>query len=254
MARYLTPSKIGLLALVSVYTESVVPAAATVPILSFLISHLLPHTTAQSSHVAVAGLLDFTTSIDVLREATISHASGIPGRTIWDLLLNELWRIDSLDALHVYFDSLSLLLQKNNESHGESAESDVATNRILLSRVSPLGVFVRRAQLEFSRLQFLDGSTLWQSFKAYRFPTWSQWAKRNPKPFHKSPNVYLEDDQLATVDDSVFEPIHGSGIDTIRREVDVSSDDVEKILEHQVDRMQSTSLLVCSCPWAFNEI
>nr|CAA67682.1 unnamed protein product [Mus musculus] len=41
MARYLTPAKIGLLALIELYVEETVPNDAIIPVLSFLTSHIL---------------------------------------------------------------------------------------------------------------------------------------------------------------------------------------------------------------------
>ncbi|KAL9127077.1 MAG: hypothetical protein Q9217_003979 [Psora testacea] len=243
MARYLTPSKIGLLALTSIYTESVVPAAATVPILSFLVSNLLPATPARPSHEAVADLQDTTAAIDALQQATISHASGIPGRTIWDLLLNKLWKIDSLDSLHAYFDSLSLLLQMNRTGHIE--DGDLVTNRILLSRRSPLGVFVRRAQLEFSRLRFQDGVSLWRSFLGYRLPTLAQWKKRNPNASSTSFDVNLENDGFG-VDGSLGQLAYRVEEDGIRKGASISAQDIGKLLEHQVDQMQSRFFVACA--------
>jgi anaphase-promoting complex subunit 5 len=240
MSRYLTPSKIGLLALISLYSDSVVPSAAAIPILSFIVSHLLPVEFLSSRDDATLVGQSFIIAIDGFQKATITHASGIPGRTVWDLLLKKLWEINSFDCLHVFFDALSSLFEKQvNDGHPDVPTA--SPKRILLSRASPLGVFVRRAQLEFTRLQFHDGITLWKSFIAYRDPTLVLWKKRNPTAGKTSFDTNLQEGHYV-FDDRLRELIYGSSSADRGVEASVSTDDVEKLLEYQIARMQSMSI------------
>ena len=245
MSRYLTPSKIGLLALISLYTESVVPSAATISILSFLVSHILPVNTAASQHTSSLQARHVTLAIEDFQKATISYVSGRPGRTIWDLLLDKLWKINSFDALHIFFDTLSKLLQKPPDEQQQDAEdgTESKSNHIRLSRASPMGSFVRRAQLEFTRLQFHDGVTLWRKFVAYRAPTLPQWKKRNQSADQISFDANLQEEHLNLGDrltDVVYgELAHGAGHDA-----SMSTEDMEKLLEYQIDQMQSTVGLI----------
>ena len=242
MSRYLTPSKIGLLALIALYTEFVVPSAATIPILSFLVSRVLPINSSASGNEAALRPRDSTLAIDEFQKATIGYVSGIPGRTIWDLLLNKLWKLNSFDALHVFFDSLSSLLQQTPEEQQKEAEDGVDqvlnANHMLISRTSPLGVFVRRAQLEFTRLQFHDGVTLWKGFVAYRTPSLAQWKRRNQTAGDTSFDVNLQEDHLG-LGDRLTEVIYGELGAEGQQGSNVSTEDVEKLLEYQVDHMQS---------------
>lgn len=235
MARYLTPSKVGLLALISLYTESVVPAKSCISILSFLIDQLPPVSPRLETDDAKAAGKHPSVTLDNIRTKTSSHESGIPGRTVWDLLLNKLWKIDSLDALHVFFDCLSLMLESQAD---EQHIQDETSNRVRLSRNSPLGVFVRRCQLEFARLQFHDSVSLWQSFAAFRLPTLQEWKKRNQLP-----------QATGLVNDLLFEGL-SHDMRTPRLEVEsqsrqgketstFSTEDVERLLEHQVNQIQS---------------
>lgn len=234
MSRYLTPSKIGLLALILLYTDSVVPSTATIPVLSFIVSHLLPVEFLSSRDDAKLPDRSFVISIDSFQKATITHPSGIPGRTVWDLLLKKFWEINSFDALHVFFDALSFLLEKQSgEGH---LDGQVASpKRILLSRGSPLGAFVRRSQLEFTRLQFHDGIILWKSFINYREPTLPNWRKRNPSAGKTSFDTNL----LGHADDRLQEIVYGRSLIDPRGDASVSTDDIEKLLEYQIARMQS---------------
>ena len=247
MSRYLTPPKIGFLALISLYTESVVPSAATIPVLSFLITHVLP--TISTTSEKITNNEGSTISIEGFQKVTAPLSSGIPGRTVWDLLLNRLWKINSLDGLHAFFDGLVHLLHKTpaeeEEQRLNAAGVDPNPNRIRLSRVSPLGAFVRRAEIEFTRLQFHDANTIWKDFVAYRASTLAQWKKRNPSAGPASFDVNLQSDH-PFMTDAVAGLVYDFGGEDVKKKPVVSTVDVEKLLDHQVERMQRTlgSLLV----------
>ena len=231
MSRYMTPSKIGLLALISLYTESVVPSVSTVPVLSFIVSHVLPINAAHQGLVM---------TIDGLQKATITHASGIPGRTIWDLLLKKLWEINSLDALHAFFDALSSVLVKTREELQSDAEDGITSvsAHLLLSRASPLGTFVRRAQVEFTRLQFHDGVVLWKHFVVYREPTLPMWKKRNPQAGKQSFDLNVQELEFGS-HHPLAKIIYSDVGNDRSPEAKTSLDEVKKLLEQQVEQMQS---------------
>jgi len=237
MSRYLTPTKIGLLAAVSLYAECVVPTAAIIPVLSFLVSYLMPPN-GLSSGLELSDTRDNTAiSIENLQRATIKHASGIPGRTLWDLLLKKLWEINSFDAMHIFFDSLSLLLLKPQEERQSDGDFQ-DTRRMQFSRTSPFGTFIRRAQLEFTRLQLHDVITLWKDFVTYRSTTLSTWRRRNPGAGKLSFDTNLTDGQLGK-NEQLFAILYGDLKDEGHDGTTTSTDDLEKLLEFQRDRMQS---------------
>lgn len=240
MSRYLTPSRIGLLTLISLYTESVVPSKAIVPVLSFLVSHAIPISSPLSCSEVELQPRNAVLVIEEFQKTTICHASGIPGRTVWDLLLHKLWKIDSFDALQLFLDTLSLLLQKTPEEKQKNAEDDAGPipNRMLLSRVSPLGSFIRRAQVEFTRLPFHESVNLWKAFVSYRAPTLSQFKKRNPSAGNMSFDSNLLEGRLAW-GDPLTKVIYGELQREAQQEASMSTEDVEKLLEYQIDQMQS---------------
>lgn len=244
MSRYLTPSKIGLLALISLYVESDIPSAAVVPILSFLVSHVLPVNSAASQNKASLQSGHFTLAIEEYQKATISHPSGIPGRTVWDLLLDKIWKLNSFDALHCFFNTLSSLLQKASEQQQQDVDDRIksTSNRIRLSQASPMGLFVRRAQLEFTRLQFHDSATLWRNFVAYRAPTLSQWKKRNQTAGHNSFDANLKEEN-SNFGDRLTDIVYGELAHGAECDASISTEDVEKLLEYQVDQMQSALIM-----------
>lgn len=244
MARYLTPSKIGLLALIQLYTDLMVPTSATIPILSFIVARLLPF--QPPTEKPLGSLSNDQSSlilIEDFQKLTIVHSSGIPGRTIWDLFLKKLWDINSFDALHGLFDDLSMVLVKTREEHLRDLEQGLAPppeHMILLSRNSPLGTFVRRVQLEFTRVQFHDSMTLWNSFVQYRKPTLGLWRKRNPTAGPMSFDTNLQSEGL-TWEDALTCVLYGTeeGRTSSTSDGFVSTSETEKLLEFQVEKMQS---------------
>ena len=116
MARFLTPSKIWLLALIELYTDAIVPTSSTIHILSFILNQLLPATfkaqhKESSSSESLPFILDLKSFETLL--SSLPAASGHPGRSLWDHFLKKLWDINSLDALHVFFDRRIYLLAKS---------------------------------------------------------------------------------------------------------------------------------------------
>ncbi|KAL8922205.1 MAG: hypothetical protein Q9172_003666 [Xanthocarpia lactea] len=110
---------------------------------------------------------------------------------------------------------------------------------MLLSRNSPLGAFVRRSQLEFTRLQFHDGTSLWKSLIVYRRPTLPAWNRRNPGagPLSFDTNLQAESfDTHGTLLDLIYGGL--SSKTGLLKDGNTSTDDMEKLLDYQVSRMQ----------------
>ncbi|KLU90670.1 anaphase-promoting complex protein [Magnaporthiopsis poae ATCC 64411] len=191
MSRYLTPAKIGLLALIDVYVSGAVPNDAAVPVLHFVATHLIDSVLPTRPRAAVDRWQKAATAAAVLSsvhefERILSPhgaATTQPGRRLWDVFLKKLWRIDSLDALHRFLaEDLRLLLVPTREERrlaAENGEELPSDDAVRLAPNSPLGAFVRRAQLEFSRLSFQKAAELWASFVKYRQPTAAYWRRRN---------------------------------------------------------------------------
>lgn len=238
MTRYLTPSKVALLALVSVYTDGVIPNSEIVSVLSFLISHLLP--LDPSTNEAKADPKLHTVPIEEIETATLGLASSVPGRTVWDHFLKKIWQIDCVDALDEFFSTVSGLLVKKREEQVNDRDNGIVSEStsMRLSRSSPLGTFVRRAQLEFTRLQFHDAVALWKRFIKYRLPTYHVWAKRNPLE-----NKATIDTNLVELEVDLASPLatvaYGNMNEDIDREIGMSNKDMERLLEFQIGEIQS---------------
>jgi anaphase-promoting complex subunit 5 len=257
MTRFLTPSKIGLLALIELYTDGIVPTASTIPILSFILNQLLPSTLSKSQHSVFASAsasppnLPFLLDLKSFETLLSAHpaACGLPGRTLWDHFLEKLWAIDSLDAVHVFFARRSHLLAKTREEVKKDSEIGIppaSADMIILSRTSPFGSFVRRANVEFDRLRFSDTQSLWKAFVRWRQETRSYWARRKGMLNRWAGDKALSDgeDEWGPEATEMLELVAYGGLEIEDgNEGCVSTDDVEKLLEFQVEQMQSKSYL-----------
>lgn len=252
MSRFLTPAKVGLLALIELYVEKAVPISATVDVLSFVTSHLIDSDTTRyannNSHWAKAeSTVRLVISIADFEKVLSPHAaaSGIPGRSLWYVFLDKLWKINSLDALHEFFERRGDLLARTKEEQRREAEMGIeppSPETIVLSRNSPFGAFVRRAQLEFNRLRFEHAYELWKDFVKYRQTTAAYYRKKTPSFQRLSfDNVLLEGEHAWGEGlDAIANVAYGDMLrDDPNSTLPVSTDDIEKLLEFQIEQMQS---------------
>jgi anaphase-promoting complex subunit 5 len=266
MARYLNPAKIGLLALVELYVEGAVPSDAILPVLSFVTSHLVdhssPNTSADQSErwSKAEKTVSLVISIKEFEKLLGSYPflMGMPGRRLWDQFLGKLWDINSLDALHKFFDNLSGLLAKTKEERQRLAELGQPVEEeegIRLSANSPFGAFVRRSRLEYQRLRFHDCTELWKHFVRYRQPT-APYLKRKIPGFGRLSfdNVLLvgeqEDWDLKSVMDLASVAYGDMLTGDQSGSLPVSTDDIESLLEFQIEQMQSQSFSNPFCYFA----
>jgi anaphase-promoting complex subunit 5 len=145
----------------------------------------------------------------------------------------------------VFFARRSNLLAKSREELKKDGEMGIpppSEDMIILSRTSPFGSFVRRSKVEFERLRFGDALALWTAFKKWRHDSKTYWSRRNG-----ALGRWVGDSALADGEEEwgmeateMLELVAYGGLsleDT--DEGCVSSDDVEKLLEFQVEQMQS---------------
>lgn len=156
----------------------------------------------------------------------------MPGRTLLDIFLKHMWEINSFDALHGLFDSVKELI---DTPPSEPQDGEVP-DRIYLAKTSPLGVFLRRAHLEFTRLQFDDSMKLWSSFIRYRAPT-AQWTKRLAGLASGGVDTVVSEMGLRP-GDHVYEVAYGHLQDEEEHKEATSIDDLDRILDFQLERLQ----------------
>ncbi|KAK7946537.1 anaphase-promoting complex subunit 5-domain-containing protein [Apiospora aurea] len=252
MSRFLTPAKIGQLALIELYVDKAVPTSSIVDVLSFITSHLIDRDiSGQPANGAnrwekAERTVSLVISIADFEKVLSPHtaASGMPGRSLWYVFLDRLWKINSLDALHDFFERRSELLVKTKEELRRDTELGVTPpgpEVILLSRNSPFGAFIRRAQLEFTRLRFHDALDLWKDFVKYRQTTAAFYRKKTPSFQRLSfDNVLLEGEMTWGCSvEAVASVAYGDMLrDDPSSTLPVSTDDIEKLLEFQIEQMQ----------------
>lgn len=237
MSRYLTPSKIALLVLVYTYDEGAVPGSETAAILSYLISHILP----DASHSSSASPVENSHVVPITAfEAKLSaHKSVITGRTVWDLFLKKVWAFTCADALERFLSEIPALLSKTKEQwlHQRETGGEFDRYRGHIRKTSPLGAFIRRAHLEYTRLQFHDAGALWQAFIAYRLPTRTAWEKKNPPNMESTLDTNFSD---LFIDSShpIAQIMYGSLADGQEEAGGLSTYDVERLMEFQVSELQ----------------
>ncbi|KAF7905920.1 hypothetical protein EAF00_000199 [Botryotinia globosa] len=244
MTRYLTPSKIGLLILIELYTDGVVSTSSTISILSFVLAQLLPSSSVKQAGKASTPqypVLDLEAFETLLKQH--SAASGHPGRSLWDHFLAKLWKVDSLDALHEFFARLNNLLAKSREDIKKDGEMGIpppSGDMILLSRISPFGSFLRKAKIEFERLKFGDVLQLWTTFMRWRQPSKAYWARRGRVVgIWAGDRVLTEGEEDWGLEETeTLAHIAYGGLEQENAAGPVSTDDVEKLLEFHVEQMQ----------------
>ncbi|KAF2757294.1 anaphase-promoting complex protein [Pseudovirgaria hyperparasitica] len=234
MSRYLTPPKIGLLALVRLYCEGAISSSGAISILSFIVSHLLPPLAEGSDDEH--STRSFTLPVSEFDKATSTLSSIHPGQSVFDLLIHRLWSIDSFHALHEFFSGLTDLLNHSKERDNESSFSSPPSATVL-SRTSPLGAFVRRAQLEFTRLQFNDAQKLWIAFLKYKSPTAAAWKRRSSAASRITFDVNIDELGIGS-DSDLFQVAYGTLHQPIHSEELSSTDDIERLLAFQADKLQ----------------
>ncbi|KUJ07377.1 uncharacterized protein LY89DRAFT_660658 [Mollisia scopiformis] len=247
MTRFLTPAKIGVLALIELYTDAIVPTSSTLPVLSFILNQLIPATAKSYPREAdSAQSLPFILDIKSFEVLLAAHpaASGLPGRSLWDHFLKKLWEIDSLDSLHTFFTQRTNLLAKTREDVKKDGDLGIpppSENMILLSRTSPFGSFVRRSKVEFERLRFSDALALWTAFTRWREQSRTYWTRRNGGLGRWAGDRALGEgeEEWGTDATEMLELVAYGGV-SLEDEMDgsVSTDDLEKLLEFQVEQMQ----------------
>ena len=245
--RFLTPAKVGQLILIEIYTEAVVPHSSRIPIISFLLTNLLPSASNSDHNESLSQQPDeANTDLKSFESLLTAHASvsNFREKTLWDYFLKKLWDIDSSDSLHAFFMKLSNLLVKSHDDLKNDSSMGIpppSEDMILLSRTSPLGSFIRRSQLEYEGMKFSDSLKLWKSLLRWRSESRNTWSKLSGNIGKWAGDRVLDENDKKFGRDSTRKLeliIYGSFEEEDSPGEFVSTDDVEKLLEFQVDKMQ----------------
>lgn len=217
MSRFLTPSKLCLLVLIDIYRDEALPLKSTIPVLSFISSHIIRRSydqTSTSDGPSPPTLKDFETLLS-------PQASNHPGRSLYETFVAKLWELDNLVVFSDFLANLTTVTHPTEPG-------DAGSKRLVCSPTSPIGQFTRRCHLESVRLQFSDAYNLWESFVVFREPTKLSHASRNPA------NASPKDDDL-----SAFPLLSDRLKNRLNLATTPSSlDDVEKAMHFQLSKLQ----------------
>ncbi|KAB5547055.1 anaphase-promoting complex protein [Coniochaeta sp. 2T2.1] len=248
--RYLNPAKICLLALIELYCEDAVGDEATLPVLEFITSNILPNNNelepsdpSEKSDRAI----DIVSSIRVFETALRPYdaGAGMPGRSVWDIFLQRLWTIDSLHVLHSFLNARHALLAPSKEDIRAGYEDMLPRGTAITMRLSPgspFAAFVSKSAFEYTRLRFQEMCALWKQFVIYRQPSAAYMRRRN-RSFNRLSfdNVLLSNEgdwggeNTTRVAEVVYQDMVTGGK---KAAIPVTMDDLERLLEFQIDQMQ----------------
>lgn len=246
MARYLTPSKICLLTLISMYCD-LPPSKASISLLSFLTYHIVPNTfsASQSTNPKNASTVLLTLD-DILSALTRIPMKGAP-LNYREQFICRSWTISNIDDVMNFFGTISILFhhrvgkrQITDEQWTTTGTGAKQRHQICLSKMSILGIFVRRAQVEFERLQFNSVAALWREYESYIAPT----ATVLKPALRKSITTTRDgiDDFNAGSGGRIFEVLDLASSQASEGLEVPSTNDDNRLLEFQIDEMQSTEL------------
>ncbi|KAI5301793.1 anaphase promoting complex subunit 5 [Ascosphaera pollenicola] len=238
MSRYMTPSKIGLLCLVKIYAEDKISKAAVVPLLSLIMENLLPlESTSHASPLKADATANTLTeqAERLLRHASTSHSN----QTVYELFLSEIWGLQCLDSLEEFVDNMSLYVHRTREELIYERDHHIPPERTRrLGRNFPLGAFIRKAQLEYSKLQFQEAAELWRGFMKFRMTTLQSMTSRQRKILSE----FIDTDLLCVGPDlakKLVNVAYGDLGDPQDNENILNGIDFERLFEFQVSQMQS---------------
>lgn len=143
---------------------------------------------------------------------------------------------DTLDSL---LSTVPSLLSKSREQILKEREAgeEVVLGPGRISKTSPLGAFIRRCHLEYTRLRFEDGAALWQDLIAFRASTRQAWEKKNPPDGRSALDVNLSDLEI-DASHPLSQVMYGRLTTDETKFNGFSTHDVEKLMEFQVSELQ----------------
>jgi len=239
MSRYLTSTKVGLLVLLVLYTDSCFPPDAIIPVLSFVTAQSVQQTVFNCDSKAPLPEPSVASTIWDFANVLKGFQSAMPGRTLHDKFLERLWAINSLHSLHDFFRCLENALAKPRPGNtAQPVGKKDLPGKVAIARVSPLGIFIRRAQLEFARLQFDDTVKLWTSLVQFRAPSEASWRKRKPSAPQAAFDCNYAELKLDS-DSALSRAVYPELNSTTKTCSTKGSQEVEHLLEFQLENLRS---------------
>lgn len=228
MLRYITPETVILLLLIELYCSGITTDTATIPILSYITSHIASKVSVKQEVSSNPTNAVPPTSLDlVLLQQLLTDKSHNPkvenagpaSSSIWDAFKSRVQKTNNFDALTVFMKGIKQVF-------------DVNVTQIALSGTSMLGAFVRRQMLEFEKGQFSDQVKLWYEFDTYRKQLFPGLA--DSFTYESSFQEFLK-----RSDGKLMEVINNAADHVTMNGMKKTSEATTRLLEFQVEQMQS---------------
>jgi len=242
MARYLTPSKVCLLTLISMYCD-LPPSTASISLLSFLTSHIMSNTISASQSATLKSASTLLMTLDDISNALRSiPMKGVP-LNYWEQFICRSWTLGNIDEFMDFFGNLAILFHHRvgkkqiTDEQWTGMGKGGKRHQICLTKTSILGIFVRRAQVEFERLPFDGVAALWREYESYIAPT-----RAVLKPALRK-SIAKTRDGVDTLNEGsrgrILEVLNLASNEPSEGVETPSTNDVNRLLEFQIDEMQS---------------
>ncbi|ODQ68149.1 hypothetical protein NADFUDRAFT_48801 [Nadsonia fulvescens var. elongata DSM 6958] len=255
---YLAPYKIALLSLITLYCEGYIPRKERMNVISKILPYidlfgreqtygLTDKSNKNGDQGEVENGLNLPLS-ELKQLIGADNMSTMPGRTIYELVLEKVWQLNSLDAFHTFMYSLrSYITSGKPEDLNDERAMKLGLSK-LLSSSSILGSFFRKSGLAFDYLSFEDFSSLWRALVSYRNETFSDYKHIHAPEFEE---IYDELQQDLVVHDVDIQGFLEN--DYIRNMVNleigessagpkilfIANQDLEYLLEYQVEAFEN---------------
>lgn len=222
MARYLTPAKICTLILVESYLQNREDPESDAKLLELITEQLIERTGGFSgneepcSKAAAKNTAGPPEDASSFAAPLSSIPSNFPGRTHYDDFVQTAWTVADLDQLHQLFDRVFAILTPENPEERK------------VTPASPVGHFIRRCNVEWTRLRFADSLALLNAYKSYIAVTWDSWARTQPE----AAKAYASNESSQ---DSVPQPVITTSSTTAPM---ISNDDIDIALSISIHALQ----------------
>lgn len=179
----LAPYKIPLLALVAAYCSGILPKRSDAPLLALIVKIIEQHPLIDNNPISID--ISVTELLDLIKSSLVSNSNSSTGningtasgssaladyKVIESRLLNAVWSLRNLDALHQFITKANSLLV-NTVKDGKEILSEFPKDLLpkkLLTKKSFLGRFVLNCIKDFEALEFEEIQKFWVGFVQFR--------------------------------------------------------------------------------------
>lgn len=179
IVKFLTPYKVSIIATILLYCDGIVPPRNKMKLMCRLVNFIDPQQSATSSIQPEIQLLD--RDLRQLESFMASLHSRVPGLSLFDFLIDFLFRMTSLDSLHTFMGRINEYLVRDDPEKEETEEGLPVMGQIggnaVLRQSSLLGSFCKRCFLAFDSLSFDAVLHLWEYIETFREPYRAHWEK-----------------------------------------------------------------------------